>query len=614
MRLSILTLALVLGVGASARSASEDWSGAAFERARERDQAVLAVLGAPMAPVDDWAAARGLVLVRVDEALRPDLADELGLAARELGVAAGAPAVLALTADARPFAAAAVSDAQAFARFADDASAAYRAARSGVDPRANTTLEAIRAAQRSSPALRPLDAGTLEAAARAAVAAPELASSDGPLPYGPVVLLLAEHRRARRPELLKLATAALDLRLARRPAPPDPPTAAGLAVLLATWTHAHETAGRAAYGREAERIAARLRGSARADGCFAASGSDGRAVAQWNGLAVAALAATARVAGRREDRAAAETAAECVLRTLGAGAPAALVRAEGAPSGSAFLDDYAALVWGFVELFDATGDVRWRARAQAFADAAVARFLDMDGGGFFLTDAAHEPLPARLRHAFDAGVPAADATLALGLLRLARATGEPRYADLARGTVHAFLGDLQRAPRGLFTLAVAASEVVGPAPASPPADASGPSVVTRRRVTLHARGPQAPVAAGGSADLEVELEVAPGAFVIAHGVRAKDLAGLGLSVPSEGVRSATPRYPTPSTARPSWNAQPLDVHEGRTVLPVRVTLARDVTAGPRALRIRVLFQECDASSCRTPDGAVLEVPVTIAAR
>jgi hypothetical protein len=520
----------------------------------------------------------------------------------------GIPLLAASTADGAPFLG------LTGARALDPAEwPAFAAAllRSQPDARWSAAVEAVRAAQKPSPALRPLDAATVEAATRAAIAAPELGRVDGPFPHAAVGLLLAEYQRARRPEVLKLATTALDLRLAR---PPDAPgeSVAEEAVALATWVRAHEVAGRAAYGEEAARRAARLRLRRREDGCLPESAADGRVIAQTNGLAVGALASAGRVAGRSVDVDAARAVAACVLASLG---PAgALSRGSGAPAGSAFLDDHAALVAGLLELYDATGEARWRTEAQAVADAALGRFLDVEGGGFFLTDAAHQPALARLKHAFDGPLPSANGTMAQALLHLSRATGEPRYATLARPAVDAFLGDLQRAPRALLSFASAAVEVLGPAAAPAAAAASGPSIVTRGRVTLHARAPQAPVAAGGTADLEIELDVAAGAFVIAHGVRAKDLAGLGVSVPSEGVRAASPRYPAAATVRPPWNAQPLDAYQGRTLLPVRVTFARDVPPGPRRLRVRVLFQECDASACRTPDGAVLEVPVTVVAR
>lgn len=617
-RASFLT-PLLLGTAVSAAAAPPlEWSPEAFAAARRQGRPVILLVTEPAhdaaeaACRADPAVAERLsgsfVDVRVDRTLRPDVAELVGLAVREHAGLQGLPLLAALAADGTPFLGLTgdrALDPAAVVSFADSAAAVWA---TQPDARASAAAAAVRAAQVPSPPLRPLDAATVEAATRAAVAAPELGSTDGPLPYAAVGLLLAESQRARRPELLKLAATALDLRLAgpQKPAP----SIAAEAVALATWASAHDVAGRAAYGAAAERLAAALRGRVRPDGCFPESSADERVIAETNGLAIAALARTGRVAGRAADVDAARAAAACALARLG---PAtSLSRGEGARPGSAFLADHAALVLGLLELYDATSEARWRSDAQALADAAIGRFLDVEGGGFFLTDAAHQPALARLRHAFDGALPPANATMALALARLARVTGEPRYADLARRTVTAFAGDLQRAPRALLSLATAASDVLGPSPTHVASEAPAPSVVARGRVTLQVRAPQSAIAAGGTADLEVELDVAKGAFVIAHSVRAKDLAGLGLSVPSDGVRSATPRYPVASRVRVPGSAEPLAAYEARTVVPVRVTLARDLPAGPLRIRVRVLFQECDASACQVPDGAVLEVPVTVA--
>jgi uncharacterized protein YyaL (SSP411 family) len=621
LRSSILAQALTLAAVSVSGAPPQEWSAAPFASARQqgRPLAVLVTDAAHAAEEAAWRAdpvvaarlSADFVEVRVDRALRPDLAEVLGMAVRERTGFDGLPLLAALASDGRPLVGltgARALDPAEMPGFAD-AVLAIALAGSKPDERSSAALDSVRAAQKPSPALRPLDLPTVEAATRAAIAAPELGRPDGPFPHAAIGLLLAEYQRARGPEVLKLATTALDLRLAR-PRDSSGAPVAEQAVALATWARAHDVAGRAPYGEEAARRAALLRQSRRADGCLPESAADDRVIAQTNGLAVGALALTGRVAGRAADVEAARAAAACVLARLG---PAgALSRGDGAPEGSAFLDDHAALIAGLLELYDATGEARWRTEAQAVADAALGRFLDVEGGGFFLTDAAHEPALARLKHAFDGALPSANGTMALALLHLSRATAEPRYAALARPTVDAFLGDLQRAPRALLTLGAAAVELVGPARTADGGPAAAPSTVTRGAVTLHARAPQAPVRAGGRADLEVELAVAPGVFVVAHGVVARDLAGFGVSVPFEGSRGATPRYPTAQARTFSWSRDPVGVYGGTTVVPVSVVLARDLPPGPQPVRVRVVFQACDASGCRPPDSATLEVPVTVA--
>jgi uncharacterized protein YyaL (SSP411 family) len=617
-RSSFLALALAFA-SVGAQAATLDWSASVFEAARQQGRPLIVLV----TDVDHataeaaWRAAIGgrlesdFVELRVDRALRPDVAETLGMAVREETGFEGLPLLAAVLPDGTPFLGLTGDRALDPAQLPELADAALAVFRAGAktNPRRAAALEAVRAAQKPSPALRALDARAVEDATRAAIRAPELGRADGPLPHAALLLLLSEHQRTRQPELLRLATTALDLRLARAAAPSDPPTAE-LAQALETWTRTHDVAGRASYADEAARVAGRLRARARADRCFPESGTDERVIAQTNGLAIEALALTGRVAGRAEDVAAARAAAACLLARLGSAAT--LSRGDGAPAGSAFLDDYAALLAGLLELYDASGETRWRTEAQANADAALGRFLDVDGGGFFLTDAAHEPLPARLRHAFDGALPSANGTMARALAHLARATGEPRYAELARRTVDAFLGDLQRAPRALLTLAAAAVEILGPASAASTGKDNAPAIVTRGPLTLLASGPRVPVRAGGRAELEVELTAAPGAFVVAHGVSARDLAGFGVSVPFEGSRGATPRYPTARARTFSWNRDPVDVYEGKTVVPVSVLLARDLPPGPQPVRVRVVFQACDASGCRPPDSATLEVTLRVA--
>lgn len=616
---SLLTLVLLLGAVSGAAAASLEWSVEAFATARQRGRPVIVLVtdAAHAATEASWRAdpvvaarlSTDFIDVRVDRVLRPDVAEILGLAVREQTGFDGLPLLAASTADGTPFlglTGARALDPAEWPAFADSAAAFLR---SQPDARWSAAVEAVRAAQKPSPALRPLDVTTVEAATRAAIGAPELGRVDGPFPHGAIGLLLAEYQRARGPEVLKLATTALDLRLAR-PRDVSGESVAEDAAALATWARAHDVTGRAAYGEEAARRAARLRTQRREDGCFPESVTDGRVIAQTNGLAIGALALTGRVAGRTADVDAARAAAACVLASLG---PAgALSRGSGAPAGSAFLDDHAALVAGLLELYDAAGEARWRTEAQAVADAALGRFLDVEGGGFFLTDATHEPALARLKHAFDGVLPSANGTMAQALLHLSRATGEPRYAALARPTVDAFLGDLQRAPRALWTLAAAALEIVGPASKEDGGASAAPSTVTRGRLTLHARGPRAPVPVGGRAALEVELTVAHGAWVVAHGVSARDLAGFGVSVPFEGSRGATPRYPSAQARTFAWNRDPVGVYEGKTVVPVSVVLARDLAPGPQRVRVRVVFQACDASGCEPPHSATLEVTMTVA--
>jgi uncharacterized protein YyaL (SSP411 family) len=108
---------------------------------------------------------------------------------------------------------------------------------------------------------------------------------------------------------------------------------------------------------------------------------DDKAIAAWNGLALAALAQGAWRLGRDDlldaARACAEFLDERMTRPDGR-----LLRSyrDGEARIPAFLDDYAAVAHGNLELATATGDARYLARAEQLARAAVELFSDAANG------------------------------------------------------------------------------------------------------------------------------------------------------------------------------------------------------------------------------------------
>jgi len=162
---------------------------------------------------------------------------------------------------------------------------------------------------------------------------------------------------------------------------------------------------------------------------------DDKALAAWNGLAIAALADAARLLGFAKDgaadaaryRAAAETAADAILEGL-LGADGRLGRSwkDGRASGQGVLEDYANLADGLLALYEASFDERWFMTARSLADAILDRFSDPTGG-FFDTAVDHERLVTRPKDIQDNATPSGGAMATLVLLRLAALTGESRY-------------------------------------------------------------------------------------------------------------------------------------------------------------------------------------------
>src|SRR5215203_1939043 len=175
---------------------------------------------------------------------------------------------------------------------------------------------------------------------------------------------------------------------------------------------------------------------------------DDKAIASWNGLALAALAE----AGRRLERAdfldAARRIGEFLLGPLSDG-EGRLLRSyrDGRAKHTGFLEDYADVAHGLLELHVATGELRWLEEANRLARLAVELFGDDEHGGFFRTPEHGERLIARQKAFDDNPTPSGNSMLAHVLLRLARIYGDDELERRAVGVFRLIAHALARAPQ-----------------------------------------------------------------------------------------------------------------------------------------------------------------------
>jgi uncharacterized protein YyaL (SSP411 family) len=137
-----------------------------------------------------------------------------------------------------------------------------------------------------------------------------------------------------------------------------------------------------------------------------------------------------------------------LLRTYGA-APGQAPK----PAGSGYLDDYAYLVHGLLNLHDATREKKWLDEARALTDTMVRLHGDDKAGGFYFTASDHEKLFARSKDQYDGAQPSGNSMAARNLVRLWIATSEERYRKEAERTFRTFAGSLKSYGPGLVTMA-----------------------------------------------------------------------------------------------------------------------------------------------------------------
>jgi uncharacterized protein YyaL (SSP411 family) len=178
---------------------------------------------------------------------------------------------------------------------------------------------------------------------------------------------------------------------------------------------------------------------------------DDKVLTAWNGLMIAAFARAARVlvdSPRREEwRRTAERAAAWIRATLWRPSERRLLRRyrDGEAAIDAFCEDYAYLVYGLLELFEATGNVEWLEWAIALNDLQAERFFDERDGGWFSTTDADPSVLVRLKEDYDGAEPAAASVTVGNLLTIHHLAGDDRVRARAQRTLERYGPQIGRA-------------------------------------------------------------------------------------------------------------------------------------------------------------------------
>ncbi len=190
---------------------------------------------------------------------------------------------------------------------------------------------------------------------------------------------------------------------------------------------------------------------------------DDKVLTADNGLMIAALATAAQALGDQSHYRTAEKAADFVLEHLVDDAGRLLRRwRQGEAVGTACLEDYAFMIWGLIELYQAGLHPRHLQEALHLAGLALELFWDELYHGFYFTPHQAEPLVLRPKDLNDGATPSANGTMALNLLRLSQITGNPRLRQRASQLLEAFSTQVARAPAACAQLLNALDLLLGP--------------------------------------------------------------------------------------------------------------------------------------------------------
>jgi len=191
-------------------------------------------------------------------------------------------------------------------------------------------------------------------------------------------------------------------------------------------------------------------------------GRDDKVLTSWNALMIAGMARAARVLGKPEWLASARKALDFIRREMWRDGKLLATAKDGRAHLDAYLDDHAYLLAALIEVMQADFAARDLAWAREIADVLLDDFRDDVNGGFFFTSHDHEQLIHRPKPGPDNATPSGNAVAALSLNRLSFLTGEPRYAEAARGTLSLFWPSIERQAAAFGTMLAALEEQVTP--------------------------------------------------------------------------------------------------------------------------------------------------------
>ena len=190
---------------------------------------------------------------------------------------------------------------------------------------------------------------------------------------------------------------------------------------------------------------------------------DDKILTDWNGLMIAAFAKGARVLEKSEYATAAERASDFILKTLRDRDGRLLHRyREGDAGLPAHVDDYAFFIWGLLELYETTFDVKYLKTALDLNKVFLNRFWDPQIGGFFFTADDGEELIVRKKEIYDGATPSGNSVATLNLLRLGRITADPELEQKADLIGRAFAGSVRQFPSAFTHLMAALEFGIGP--------------------------------------------------------------------------------------------------------------------------------------------------------
>ena len=177
---------------------------------------------------------------------------------------------------------------------------------------------------------------------------------------------------------------------------------------------------------------------------------DDKVLASWNGMMLGALARAYAVLGDQSYRTAAEKNLHFLQSKLWDAQPKTLYHRwrDGERDNAQLLDDYANVLGGVIDLYEATLEPKHLEFALQIAEQMMARFYDPKEGGFWQS-AGSKDLILRIKEDYDGAEPSGNSVASLALLRLGAICDRKDFRDAAEKTLRLFAERMEKLPQAV---------------------------------------------------------------------------------------------------------------------------------------------------------------------
>ncbi|MDG6218902.1 MAG: thioredoxin domain-containing protein [Candidatus Thermoplasmatota archaeon] len=190
---------------------------------------------------------------------------------------------------------------------------------------------------------------------------------------------------------------------------------------------------------------------------------DDKILTDWNGLFIAALAKAGVVFNEHEYLERAEQAVRFIVNTMMDEKNRLFHNYRNNKATiQAYANDYAFLIWGLIELYQATFKPEYLKLSVYLSNYFIDHFYDKTNGGFFFTSDTNENILIRTKEIYDGAVPSANSVALYNLIRLSRLTKNTYFEEIASEICKTFSSQITTMPNGYTQMMIGLDFAIGP--------------------------------------------------------------------------------------------------------------------------------------------------------